>query len=156
MAEKITVVPANEASEADLEAVFATPGDPRRCWCQWFKTDTNGWSRNSVAQRRALLLEQAAPGHPRAATTGLVAHVDGAPAGWVAVEPRTAYQRLLRSRTVWTGREEDRTDDGVAGSRRPRRRARPGPSCARTSTRRPDRRRERPLRTAGVSGGPQH
>ena len=42
MAEQITVVPANEASEADLEAVFATPGDPRRCWCQWFKTDTNG------------------------------------------------------------------------------------------------------------------
>ena len=60
------MVPANEASEADLEAVFATPGDPRRCWCQWFKTDTNGWSRNSVAQRRALLLEQAGPGRPGA------------------------------------------------------------------------------------------
>ena len=74
MAEKITVVPANEASEADLEAVFATPGDPRRCWCQWFKTDTNGWSRNSVAQRRALLLEQAGPGRPGAATTVDVGH----------------------------------------------------------------------------------
>ena len=74
MAEKITVVPANEAGEADLEAVFATPGDPRRCWCQWFKTDTNGWSRNSVAQRRALLLEQAGPGRPGAATTVDVGH----------------------------------------------------------------------------------
>jgi GNAT superfamily N-acetyltransferase len=31
----------------------------------------------------------------------------------VAVEPRTAYPRLLRSRTVWSGRQEDRADDSV-------------------------------------------
>lgn len=31
------------------------------------------------------------------------------PVGWCAVEPRTA----LRTRTPWTGRDEDRTDDSV-------------------------------------------
>lgn len=35
------------------------------------------------------------------------------PVGWCAVEPRTAYVRLLRTRIPWTGRAEDKTDDGV-------------------------------------------
>ena len=33
-------------------------------------------------------------------TSGLVADLDGEPAGWRAVEPRTAYPRLLRSTRV--------------------------------------------------------
>jgi hypothetical protein len=35
------------------------------------------------------------------------------PVGWVAVEPRTAYPRLPRIRTVWSGRQEDKDDDSV-------------------------------------------
>jgi hypothetical protein len=35
------------------------------------------------------------------------------PVGWCAVEPRTAYRRLLRTRVPWSGRAEDKTDDGV-------------------------------------------
>jgi len=54
-------------------------------------------------------------GHPKSGTTsGLVAYLDGEPAGWCAVAPRTAYPRLLRStRVTWAGRAEDKTDDGV-------------------------------------------
>jgi GNAT superfamily N-acetyltransferase len=43
----------------------------------------------------------------------LVAYVDGEPAGWVAVEPRTAFPRLRTSRIPWSGRHEDKDDDGV-------------------------------------------
>jgi GNAT superfamily N-acetyltransferase len=39
--------------------------------------------------------------------------VDGEPAGWCAVEPRTAYPRLRTSRLVWAGRDEDRDDGSV-------------------------------------------
>jgi GNAT superfamily N-acetyltransferase len=42
-----------------------------------------------------------------------VAYLDGEPVGWCAVEPRTAYERLLRSRVPWTGRDEDQNDEGV-------------------------------------------
>jgi GNAT superfamily N-acetyltransferase len=54
-------------------------------------------------------------GHPESGTTsGLVACLDGEPVGWCAVEPRTAYPRLLlRSRVPWEGRREDKTDDSV-------------------------------------------
>ena len=42
-----------------------------------------------------------------------MAYAAGQPAGWVAVEPRTAYPKLLRSRVPWKGRDEDKADDGV-------------------------------------------
>jgi GNAT superfamily N-acetyltransferase len=51
------------------------------------------------------------PGAP--STSGLVAYLDGEPVGWVAVEPRTAYPKLRTSRVPWTGRDEDKDDDGV-------------------------------------------
>jgi hypothetical protein len=51
-------------------------------------------------------------GDPDAAdTSGLVAYVDGEPAGWVAVEPRTEYPGLRTSRVPWSGRDEDNDDD---------------------------------------------
>jgi GNAT superfamily N-acetyltransferase len=49
-----------------------------------------------------------------ATTSGLVADRDGEPVGWCAVEPRTAYPRLLRNNRVpWEGRTEDKADDSV-------------------------------------------
>ena len=47
-------------------------------------------------------------------TTGLVAYAAGEPVGWCAVEPRSAYARLLRNNRVpWDGRSEDKLDDSV-------------------------------------------
>jgi GNAT superfamily N-acetyltransferase len=48
-----------------------------------------------------------------AATSGLVGYVDDEPVGWVAVEPRTAYPKLRTSRVPWSGRNEDKGDDGI-------------------------------------------
>jgi GNAT superfamily N-acetyltransferase len=114
MVESIRVVPANEASWEELRAVFGTRGDPSRCQCQYFKIPHSEWRSVPAAERARRLREQTGCGHPEATTTsGLVAYLDGEPAGWCAVEPRTVYVRLLRSRVPWTGRDEDRTDDGV-------------------------------------------
>jgi hypothetical protein len=52
------------------------------------------------------------PAH-RGPASGLVAYVDDEPAGWVAVEPRTAYPKLRTSRVPWSGRDEDKGDDGI-------------------------------------------
>ena len=110
----ITVVPANEVSWADLQAVFGERGDPARCRCQWFKNPGREWYSMPVEQRAADLRADTRCGEPASpTTTGLVAHLDGEPAGWCAVEPRTAYPRLRTSRVPWPGRDEDRDDDGV-------------------------------------------
>jgi GNAT superfamily N-acetyltransferase len=110
----ITVVPANEASWNELKAVFGTRGDPSSCQCQRFKIRDMEWSSVPVEERTDRLREQTNCDHPGARTTsGLVAYLDGEPVGWCAVQPRAAYLRLLRTRVPWTGRAEDKTDDGI-------------------------------------------
>ena len=112
----VTIVPANEASWEDLEAVFGTTGDPSRCFCQRYKmAPGEAWANFPAEERAFRLRQQTDCGHPDSDTTsGLVAYLDGEPAGWCAVEPRTAYPRLLlKTRVPWDGRNEDKADDSV-------------------------------------------
>src|SRR5690606_3388406 len=111
-----TVRPANEASWDDLRAIFGTRGPGARCWCQRYKLAPGEAFASFPAEERAhRLRRQADCGHPESDdTSGLVAHLDGEPVGWCAVEPRTAYDGLLRGfRVPWEGRAEDRTDASV-------------------------------------------
>ncbi len=113
-AAQLTIVTANEASWADLQAIFGTSDYPGRCYCQAYKVRDRDWKSLSPGQRQARLREQTHCGDPRADyTTGLVAYLGADPAGWVAVEPRTVYARLPYVRTVWNGRHEDKADAGV-------------------------------------------
>jgi GNAT superfamily N-acetyltransferase len=112
----ISVVPANAASWEDLQTVFGTRGMACRCQCQRYKLRPRESFSSFPAEERAhRLREQTDPGHPEAdATTGLVAYLDTEPVGWCAVEPRSAYEGLLRHyRVPWEGRSEDRDDDSV-------------------------------------------
>jgi GNAT superfamily N-acetyltransferase len=110
----IAVVPANEASAEDLQAVFGGRGYPSTCQCQWFKVRASQWSSVPVQELRERLHEQTGCGNAAAPTTsGLVAYLEGEPAGWCAVEPRTAYPRLDRMRVPWTARDEDKADESV-------------------------------------------
>jgi GNAT superfamily N-acetyltransferase len=110
----ISVVPANKASWDDLRAVFGTRGDASRCLCQWFRTAPAEWRSLPVDERAERLREQTRCGDPRARTTsGLVAYLDGEPAGWCAIAPRSGYVHLRGSRVVWAGRDENPDDDSV-------------------------------------------
>jgi GNAT superfamily N-acetyltransferase len=112
-ADRLTVVPANEATWDDLVAVFGER-DSGHCQCQRFKVRGWIWRDSTQDERTARLQEQTACGEPDAvATSGLVAYLDDEPVGWVAVEPRTAYPKLRTSRIPWKGRDEDKDDDGV-------------------------------------------
>ncbi|MEJ3748833.1 GNAT family N-acetyltransferase [Actinomycetes bacterium KLBMP 9797] len=112
-ADQVTIVPANEAPWDDLTAIFGT-ADAGRCHCQRFKVVGWIWRDSTQDGRTARFRAQTACGDPDApSTSGLVAYVDGEPAGWVAVEPRTAYPKLRTSRVPWAGRDEDKDDDGV-------------------------------------------
>jgi GNAT superfamily N-acetyltransferase len=113
---QLAIVPANEASWDDIQAVFGTRGDPSRCWCQRFKMQPGeSWASVGRDELSFRLRQQTDCGHPKAETTsGLVAFLDGEAVGWCAAEPRTEYARLLRNNRVpWDGRTEDRADDSV-------------------------------------------
>jgi GNAT superfamily N-acetyltransferase len=112
----VTIIPANEATWDDLQAVFGKRGDPSRCHCQRFKMWPGEYWASVGAEELAFRLRtQTDCGHPQSvSTSGLVAHLDGQPVGWCAVEPRTAYPRLLRNNRVpWAGRTEDKNDGSV-------------------------------------------
>jgi GNAT superfamily N-acetyltransferase len=119
----LSIVPANQVPWDDLKAVFGDR-DSGRCNCQRFKTRGWFWEQATDDQRRAQLRDQANCGDPAAtSTTGLVAYLhdqdkdqdlQATPVGWVAVEPRTEYPRLLGLPTVWKGRpDEGEQDDSV-------------------------------------------
>ena len=113
---QLTIMPANEASWEDLR------GGIRHAWrfrelplpaLQDAFPRVVGVGR--AEELAARLRVQTECGHPASgSTSGLLAYLDGAPVGWCAVEPRTAYPRLLRDcRVPWLDRDEDKADDGV-------------------------------------------
>ena len=115
-ASAISVVPANQASWDDLQTIFGTRGVASRCQCQRYKLrPRESFASFPVEERAHRLRQQTDCGHPESdVTSGLAAYLDGEPAGWCAVEPRTAYEGLLRNNRVpWEGRAEDKADDSV-------------------------------------------
>jgi GNAT superfamily N-acetyltransferase len=111
----ITVVPANRATWEDLAQVLGTARcHGGLCYCQRFKIANPEWRVTDDGERAHRLRAQSECGHPEAAaTSGLVAFDGGEPVAWCAVEPRTAYPRLLATRIPWEGRDEDRRDPSV-------------------------------------------
>ena len=94
MVDELVIVPANEASWDDVQAVFGTRGDAARCQCQRYKLwPKESWASVGREELGFRLRTQADCGTatrtPRRA--GLVAYLDGTPVGWCAVEPRSAY-----------------------------------------------------------------
>jgi GNAT superfamily N-acetyltransferase len=112
---EISVVPANEASWQDLETLLGTVRcHAALCYCQRFKIPWSEWRSVADEERAHRLRDQTDCGQPGSgSTSGLVGYLDGEPAGWCAVEPRTAYPNLLTTRIPWAGRNEDKDDNGV-------------------------------------------
>lgn len=109
----IRVVPASEASWADLAAVVGPAkchGGP--CYCQRFKIPPAQWRSISADQRVERLREQThCDERGSGSTCGLVAYQGDVPVGWCRVEPRSGYAWL--GKTPWAGRNEDPSDQSV-------------------------------------------
>ncbi len=112
----IRVVPANQAMCGDLQTVFGSRGAAWRCQCQRYKLrPREAFAKFPVEERAGRLRQQTGCGHPESdSTSGLVAYLDAEPVGWCAVEPRSAYEGLVRNaRVPWEGREQDKADGSV-------------------------------------------
>jgi GNAT superfamily N-acetyltransferase len=92
-ATELQVVAATADRWPDLEDVFGTRGDPSRCWCQWFFDGAHVGPDDIAAANKQSFRAQVEAGPP----PGVVAYLDGQPAGWAAVAQRRCYGRLRRS-----------------------------------------------------------
>ena len=81
---------------ADLAQLFNEGGDPKWCWCMYFRKRGMSWSNSTAAGNRADL-EALAKGQTK---PGLVAYQDGAVVGWVSLGPRETYGRLASSKVL--------------------------------------------------------
>ena len=123
------IVPATADRWDDVQTVFGTRGGAHHCQCQRIRLGDRAWWYMPVEERAHHLREQLDSGPAgdsgpdtalgddaggTAPTSGaLIAYVDGEPAGWVAVAPRTEFVRYRGSQVPWAGRHEDKDDDGV-------------------------------------------
>ncbi len=114
----IELVEAGGEQWGSLREVFAGRGGPSRCHCQWFHQPGPQWRASRPPQRQEALrasVERSSrdPQDGRPAP-GVVALVDGEPAGWTAVGPRAGYRRLTwGSRLRAAGVADDLEDAGV-------------------------------------------
>ena len=80
----------------DLVTRVDRPGDPKGCWCMFYRVRSRDferlWGRGAKAAFREVVDERPPP--------GLLAYRDGVPVGWCAVAPREAYPRVLNSRVL--------------------------------------------------------
>lgn len=84
-----------------LERLFGPQGAYGGCWCMFWKLKGTDFGRLRGEGTRQALKALVDAGE----VPGLLAYLDGEPAGWCAVAPREAYPRLERSRTL--GRVDD-------------------------------------------------
>jgi GNAT superfamily N-acetyltransferase len=91
------VQPLTAARFADLAALFEEGGDPKWCWCTFFRFRGRDWTNSTATENRAALehLAQRADLAP-----GLVAYRDGRAVGWISLGPREDYGRLVASKVL--------------------------------------------------------
>jgi len=80
----------------DLEALFGPRGACAGCFCMWWKTSRADFHKGQGAGNRAAMRRQVRSG----VVPGVLAYLGKTPVGWCAVEPRSAYPRLARSRIL--------------------------------------------------------
>jgi GNAT superfamily N-acetyltransferase len=81
---------------ADFEDLFGPRGACAGCWCVYWKLPRKVFNAGQGDQNRAIQKGIVESGR----IPGLIAYVDGIPAGWVAVEPRDQYPVLNNSRIL--------------------------------------------------------
>ena len=84
----------------DLASLFEQGGDPKWCWCAYFRVRGMSWSNASPASNREVLASATRRGTRTGRAPGLVAYRDGEVVGWVGLAPREEYERLEHSTTL--------------------------------------------------------
>ncbi|HXI46061.1 MAG TPA: GNAT family N-acetyltransferase [Candidatus Acidoferrales bacterium] len=92
----IRVEPLTDATWEPLAALFREGGDPRWCWCQFWRLRSKDFSRLKVPELRDRLHEQAASD----LAPGLVAFDGERAVGWVSLGPRDSFQRVVHSKVI--------------------------------------------------------
>ena len=93
---RIGFFPLDPGRWQDFEHLFGPRGACAGCWCTYWKLPRKDFKAGQGEQNRLAQKQIVDSGR----IPGLLAYVDGDPAGWVAVEPRVNYPVLNNSRIL--------------------------------------------------------
>jgi GNAT superfamily N-acetyltransferase len=81
----------------DLAELFGQGGDPKWCWCAFYRLRGMSWQNSTEADNRAVLERAVETEAAEGRAPGLVAYRDGEAVGWVSLAPREEFERLEHS-----------------------------------------------------------
>lgn len=99
-AHHLAVRPLTPERLPDLAALFGQGGDPKWCWCAYFRLRSVDFSTGSAEANREVLEEATHALANQGRAPGLIAYRDGEAVGWVSLGPRADYERLGHSRIL--------------------------------------------------------
>lgn len=91
----LEILPVTSERWADMEKLFGAHGAYSGCWCMWWRLPRSEFSKGGESNHQAMKDLVAGGTVP-----GLLAYLDGEPAGWISVGPREDYGALERSTTL--------------------------------------------------------
>lgn len=94
--DRIEIVPLTPDRWDDVAALFGEGGDPKTCWCMFWRVRAKDWSFSNTAALRDGFRQLVDQGRDPA--PGLLAYAGGRAVGWVSVAPREEYERIVSSR----------------------------------------------------------
>ncbi|MGH2417186.1 MAG: GNAT family N-acetyltransferase, partial [Candidatus Limnocylindria bacterium] len=93
----LVIKPLTPARLPHLATLFEQGGDPKWCWCAYFRVRGMSWSNALPESNREILAAATRRGARTRRAPGLVAYRDGQVVGWVGLSPREEYERLEHS-----------------------------------------------------------
>ncbi len=81
----------------DLASLFEQGGDPKWCWCAYFRIRGFDFSSGGKARHRQVMKTAVAETAKEDRAPGLVAYDGDEAVGWISIGPREDYERLAHS-----------------------------------------------------------
>jgi GNAT superfamily N-acetyltransferase len=81
----------------DLASLFEQGGDPKWCWCAYFRIRGFDFSSGGKARHRSVMQAAVKDTAAEGRAPGLVAYEGKDAVGWISIGPRDDYERLAHS-----------------------------------------------------------
>jgi GNAT superfamily N-acetyltransferase len=93
----LSIVPLTPDRLEDLASLFGQGGDPKRCWCAFFRVRGRDWTEWTGERNRTVLERAVADTASDGRAPGLVAYDGDEAVGWTSLGPREDYDRIVHS-----------------------------------------------------------
>lgn len=99
-ASELEILPLTPERLQDLAGLFGQGGDPKFCWCSWYRVRSVDFASATAETNREVLERAVAATGAEGRAPGLIAYRDGEAIGWVSLGPRDDFDRLQHSKVL--------------------------------------------------------